>query len=141
MHIIKLCVGVSAVDELIAWREHMQAQGLGRADRLNRHRTRMMPKRAEEIAGQGSLYWVIAGAVRCRQKIVALEAAVDEEGRSCCDILMDPEIVRTVPQPRRPFQGWRYLDPKDAPADLAAGENEDLPPEEMAEELARFGLL
>ncbi|WP_404403655.1 DUF1489 family protein [Pelagibacterium halotolerans] len=141
MHIIKLCVGVSSVDELVAWREHRRAQGLGRPDGLNRHRTRMMPKRADEIVGQGSLYWVIAGAVRCRQRIVALEAAVDEEGRSCCDILMDSELIRTVPQPRRPFQGWRYLDPKDAPADLSTGTGEDLPPEGMAEELAKFGLL
>lgn len=141
MHIIKLCVGISAVDDLIAWRAHRQELGLGRPDGLNRHRTRTFPKRAEEIAGQGALYWVIAGAVRCRQKIVALERATDDEGRACCDILMAPEIIRTVPQPRRPFQGWRYLEPASAPADLDAQGSDDLPPEGMAEELAKFGLL
>ena len=28
-------------------------------------------------------------------------------------------MIPTAPQPRRAFQGWRYLEPKDAPADLA----------------------
>lgn len=140
MHIIKLCVGISSVEELIAWRADRQSQGFGRTDGLARHRTRMMPKRAEEIVGQGSLYWVIAGAIRCRQRIVALEATTDSEGKSCCDILMHPDIVRTVPYPRRPFQGWRYLDAKDAPADLGAAASEALP-DDMAEELARLGLI
>lgn len=140
MHIIKLCVGITSVDELIDWRSERQAQGLGRSDGLNVHRTRMMPRRADEIVGTGSLYWVIAGAVRCRQAIVALEPNTDGEGRSCCDILLDPEIVRTAPYPRRPFQGWRYLEPRDAPTDLGRGQD-DLPPEGMAEELAKFGLI
>lgn len=140
MHIIKLCVGVSSVDDLVTWRAERTAQGLGRSDGLIVHRTRMMPKRGDEIVGQGSLYWVIAGAVRCRQAIVGLEAQVDAEGRSECHILLDPEIIRTVPYPRRPFQGWRYLDPKDCPPDLAAGGSE-APPEGMAEELAELGLI
>ncbi len=100
----------------------------------------MMPRRADEIVGKGSIYWVIAGAVRCRQLIVGLEPDVDSEGRGYCDIVLDADIIRTAPHPRRPFQGWRYLEPKDAPADLA-GEGEDLPPEGMAEELAKYGLL
>lgn len=140
MHIIKLCVGISSVEDLIEWRAERQAQGLGRPDGLARHRTRMMPRKADEIVGQGSLYWVIAGAVRCRQRIVALEAATDSEGKPCCDILMDPEIIRTAPYPRRPFQGWRYLVPGEAPPDLGTGSGET-PPEDMAEELARLGLI
>lgn len=139
MHIIKLCVGVSSVDDLIAWRAERRAQGFGRADGLNLHRTRMMPKKAGDIVGQGSLYWVMGGAVRCRQAIIALEAATDGEGRSCCDILLHPDIIRTVPYPRRPFQGWRYLDPKDSPPDLNVSGDEL--PEGMARELAELGLL
>ncbi|SDG79188.1 DUF1489 family protein [Pelagibacterium luteolum] len=139
MHIIKLCVGVSSVEDLIAWRAERRAIGHGRADGFTVHRTRMMPKRAEEIVGTGSLYWVIGGAVRCRQAIVALDAATDHEGRSCCDIVLDPEIVRTVPYPRRPFQGWRYLDPNDCPPDLGAS-GDDLP-DGMAKELAALGLI
>lgn len=140
MHIIKLCVGISSVEELAQWRAQRQAQGLGRPDGLIVHRTRMMPKRADDIVGKGSLYWVMSGAVRCRQLIVGLEAGTDDEGRKCCNMLLDPELIRTVPYPRRPFQGWRYLESKDAPPDLAqAGEEE--PPEGMAEELAQLGLL
>ena len=140
MHIIKLCVGVSSVEELAEWRAQRRAQGLGRPDGLNVHRTRMMPKRADEIVGKGSLYWVIGGFVRCRQAIVGLEAATDAEGRACCNILLEPELIRTTPYPRRPFQGWRYLVPKDAPPDLGRG-GEDAPPEGMAEELAQLGLI
>ena len=140
MHIIKLCVGVSSIEDLVHWRAERLAQGLGRADGLNVHRTRMMPKRADEVVGQGSLYWVIAGAIRCRQKIVGIEPTTDHEGKSACNIILEPDIVRVAPYPRRPFQGWRYLQAKDAPPDLArAGEEE--PPSEMAEELAQLGLL
>lgn len=139
MHIIKLCVGASSIEDLVAWRAERKAMGLGRSDGLNVHRTRMMPKKADDIIGQGSLYWVIGGVVRCRQRIVALNSETDHEGKSCCDILLDPEIVRTIPYPRRPFQGWRYLDPKDAPPDL--GNSGEEPPEGMARELAALGLL
>ena len=97
MHIIKLCVGVSSVEELIEWRSLRREQGFGRPDGLNVHRTRMMPKRAGEIVGQGSLYWVIAGAVRARQVIADLKAETDGEGKSCCDILLEPELIRTAP--------------------------------------------
>lgn len=139
IHLIKLSVGTQSVDDLIAWRESRAAAGFGRNDGSHLHRTRMMPKRAAEIIGAGSIYWVIAGAVRCRQTIVGLDAAVDHEGKRCCDIVLAPEIIRTLPWPRRPFQGWRYLSPADAPPDLAEGE--EGPPEGMAEELARYGLL
>jgi len=140
MHLIKLSVGTTSVDDLIAWRAERAAQGFGRPDGLHVHRTRMTPRRAEEVIEVGSIYWVIAGAVRCRQQIMGLDAAVDREGRACCDIVLAPEIIRTVPYPRRPFQGWRYLDPKDAPPDLGGG-GEEPPPEGLAEELAKYGLL
>lgn len=140
MHIIKLCVGISSVDELVEWRARYAAQHKGRSDGLVIHRTRMMPKRADDIVGQGSLYWVIAGAVRCRQTISGIEAAKDHEGKPCCHFVLDPEIIRTSPWPRRPFQGWRYLEAKDAPPDIAAL-GEETPPEGMAEELAELGLI
>ncbi|RDE09790.1 DUF1489 family protein [Pelagibacterium lacus] len=139
MNIIKLCVGATSIEDLVNWRAERRAQGLGRADGLNVHRTRMMPRRADEIVGQGSLYWVMGGVIRCRQKIVALDAATDHEGRACCEIVMDPRIIRTQPYPRRPFQGWRYLAPDDAPPDMDV--SEDAPSDSMARELAALGLL
>lgn len=140
MHIIKLCVGISSVDDLFDWRARYKAQHKGRSDGLIVHRTRMTPRRADDILGEGSLYWVIAGAVRCRQTIAGLEAATDHEGKPCCHILLHPDIVRTAPWPRRPFQGWRYLEPKDAPPDLVQL-GPEIPPEGMAEELAELGLI
>jgi hypothetical protein len=53
---------------------------------------------------------------------------------------MAPNLVRVKPRPKRPFQGWRYLAPKDAPLDIDGGEAAE-GSEEIAEELARLGLL
>ncbi len=139
MNLIKLCVGAASVEDLLDWREMRRAQGQGRADGLNVHRTRMMPKQRDEVLDGGSLYWVMSGHIRCRQRIVGLEPETDHEGRACCHILLDPEVVRTVPQPKRPFQGWRYLRPEDAPRDQDSGESEGDP--ELADELAKFGLI
>ena len=139
IHLIKLCVGVDSVEELEEWRAQRRAMGLGRPDGLNFHRTRMTPKRADEIAGQGSLYWVIGGEIRGRQKIAGFEPSVRDDGVPACDILLEPGVIRTVPRPRAAFQGWRYLKPEDAPPDLETlGEDDD---SAIVSELARLGLL
>lgn len=139
IHLIKLCVGINTVDELEEHRAHMRAMGLERADGLTVHRTRMMPKRGDDIIGKGSLYWVIKGAVRARQTIVDLQKTTDEDGKSYCDILLAPTIIRTLSKPKRPFQGWRYLKPEDTPRDLDDRGAED--DSEIQNELARLGLL
>lgn len=139
IHLIKLCVGVSSIEELEDWRAERKALGLGRPDGLNSHRTRQTPKRADEIAGQGSLYWVIGGEIRGRQKIVGFESVVREDGVPSCLILMAPGVIPTVPQPRRPFQGWRYLKPEDAPDDLDP--SADPGESAIVAELARLGIL
>lgn len=142
MHLIKLCVGVEALDELRAY----QAMRLERALKTGAvpelvHRTRQMPKKRDEVEKSGSLYWVIKGVVRARQRILELRPEEDAEERSICAIVFDHTLVETRPQPRRPFQGWRYLKPEDAPADLSALGSmapADIPPEMRAalEELA-----
>ena len=139
LHLIKLCVGVRSVEELEEWRADRQARGLGRPDGLNAHRTRMRPKRADEIIGRGSLYWVIDGAIRGRQPVVALDAGNDPDGRVHCQIVMTAGVIRTVPQPKRPFQGWRYLTPQDAPDDLNQASDEEAGA--LIDDLARLGLL
>jgi hypothetical protein len=55
--------------------------------------------------------------------------------------VLEPKVVATNWQPRRPFQGWRYLEAKDAPHDLKKGRasGDDLPPALRAE-LAQLGL-
>ena len=102
--------------------------------------TRFMPKRAEEMTG-GSLYWIIRSRLACRQLILGLSEAADGQGRVRVKISLDPNVVRVVPRPFRPHQGWRYLDAADAPPDLDDGRGAgDLPPDVLAE-LVRLGLV
>ena len=89
------------------------------------------------LAG-GSLYWVIKGVILVRQKIVAIDDVTDNHGPRC-GLYLDKALVRTAPAPRRAFQGWRYLEPNDAPADLASlGGAENLP-EELRRQLVELG--
>ena len=140
IHMIKLCVGVSSLAELESYRnERAHWWDADYGEDVHVHRTRMMPKRAAEMEGQASIYWVIAGQVVCRQPILRLARFTSAEGIDYCDIIMAPDMVRTVPYPKRPFQGWRYLRPEDAPPDLGANENaESLA---LAADLAKLGLI
>ena len=113
VHILKLCVGVNEIPELVEW-QALRMRTVGKIW----HITRMMPKRADEIIAGGSLYWVIKGMVAVRQRIVEIEQFQDDEGIWRCKFIFDEELVPVRPQPRRPFQGWRYLSDEDAPHDL-----------------------
>jgi len=141
VHLLKLCVGCDGVDDLIAWQAGRMAEARAAgADPRPTHVTRMWPKRGPELTAGGSLYWVIKGLVLARQRVLALEPRHGDDGIARCALRLDPELVRTMPQPRRAFQGWRYLRPEDAPRDIAATAAGDLPPELVAE-LARVGVL
>jgi hypothetical protein len=100
----------------------------------------MWPKREAEVVAGGSLYWVVKGLILCRQRIVRMDR-VEKNALPQCGLILDAEVIRTEPAPRRPFQGWRYLIPADAPRDLAKPRRGDdtLPPG-MAEALADFGV-
>lgn len=140
-HLIKLAVGVEDVAHLVALQKARilanDAAGLGP---YPRHITRHRPKRAAELLDNGSLYWVIKGVIRARQRIRALEAVVDADGVSRCAIVLDPDLRVTHPKAHRAFQGWRYLDPAKAPADGSMGGAADLPVE-LARALDGLGLL
>lgn len=130
LHLLKLCVGADSVEDLAEWQAGRLAETGARAAV---HVTRMWPKRAEALLDGGSLYWVIRGQTLARQRILGLEPRDGADGVRRCAILLDPAIVRTAPQPRRPFQGWRYLPGPEAPRDLAAGTAvADLPPTLLA---------
>ena len=78
------------------------------------------------------MYWIIKGSIRVRQRVLGLDPVVDHEGRKVCAIRFDPELIETEAQPYKPIQGWRYLEPDDAPADrLADSDSEDMPPAMM----------
>lgn len=138
VHILKLCVGADLVEDLLDWhRTHPSPFPTGE----RRHVTRMWPKREAEVLAGGSLYWVIKGVILCRQKILRLDEVIGADGIARCGIVMDPEVVRTEAAARRPFQGWRYLDAKDAPPDLPQGRaGDDRLPEDLALALAEIGL-
>jgi hypothetical protein len=116
---IKLCVGAETVEDLADWQARRIAERRKAKQSPNAfHDTRMTPKRAEEMLEGGSLYWVIKNRIAVRQKLLRFEAVTDEEGKAMCRIHLDPELVRVDARNKRPFQGWRYLEPGDAPADL-----------------------
>lgn len=139
INLVKLCVGAEKVEDLIAWQVQTRAQT---ADGLPRHVTRMWPKRADEILSGGSLYWVFKGVILARQRVLRLDEVEGADGIRRCGIVLDPQITRTQPAPRRPFQGWRYLKPGDAPADLPASRasEETLPPG-LSAALAEIGVI
>lgn len=138
VNLLKLCVGTETVEELAAWQTMRRKLW---PDTMPRHITRMWPKREAEVLNGGSLYWVFKGVILARQHITAFEERRGEDGILRCALVLDPEIVRTEPAPRRPFQGWRYLSVEDAPRDLPKGRKaeEALPPE-LARALADIGL-
>jgi hypothetical protein len=139
IHILKLCVGAEAVEDLIGWQRTRAALN---ADGLPHHITRMWPKREAEVLDGGSIYWVFKGMVLARQPILRFDRITGDDGVDRCALVLDPAIIRTEPQPRRPFQGWRYLDPRDAPRDLAAARATDdrsIPPRLLAA-LAEIGV-
>ena len=141
LHLIKLCVGCDSVQDLEDWIREKRRKTRGKKTE-HVHTTRMVPKRADELTAGGSLYWVIRGEVMCRQRILAVRPFVDGEGIGRCRIVLQPKVVVVQPRPYRAFQGWRYLQSKDAPQDLdrAAPGAIDMP-EPLRRELRGLGLL
>ena len=143
LNILKLCVGCESVEDLEAWVAHRLEERRRNGEPAEHwHVTRMVPTRGAEITDGGSMYWVIKGSVQCRQLITEIRPFTDNEGIGRCKIVLAPEIIRTEWQPRRPFQGWRYLKGEDAPRDLMSldAEGGELPLE-LRRELAELGLL
>jgi len=143
VHLIKLCVGCDGVRDLANWiKQKLKAKRKGGEKPEHIHRTRMVPKRAAELTGGGSLYWVIRGEVLCRQRIRAIRPFVDNDGIGRCGVVLDPKVVLVEPRPHRAFQGWRYLAVKDAPRDLGkVSKGATAMPETMRRELRELGLM
>jgi hypothetical protein len=143
LNILKLCVGSDSVEDLEEWVAACLEERHRNGKPLEHwHTTRMMPTHGAEIVDGGSLYWVIKGNVQCRQLITEIRPFTDGEGIKRCKLMLDEKIIRTDWQPRRAFQGWRYLKQADAPADLGKGRAgmAEMPPKLRAE-LADLGLL
>ena len=140
LHLIKLCVGCDSIDDLTEWIAlRMNEKRLAGEPLEHMHTTRMVPKRIAELLDGGSLYWVIKGQVRVRQSLLDIRPFVDSDGIGRCRLVLEPKVVPTEWQPKRPFQGWRYLPANDAPPDIRHGRRGQLPPE-LSAELAALGL-
>jgi len=129
LHMIKLCVGVERVEDL---------EDYWRGETHRAVHTRQTPKRADELTDGGSLYWVIKGAIQCRQPILAVET-LGEGQASRCEIMVGLPVVRTHAAPRRPFQGWRYFKPDEAPPDIGADAGLAEAPPELVRQLRELG--
>ena len=144
LHMIKLCVGADSIEDLAQWQNgRLEAQRkAGETPRLF-HATRMVPKRQAELLDGGSLYWVIKGVIQVRQRITGFGEGTKQDGTPCCLVFLDKPLVPTGPAPRRAFQGWRYLEPDDAPPDLDAKAAQGLAqlPPKMRKDLAELGLI
>jgi hypothetical protein len=143
LHLIKLCVGADSVRDLEDWiKEKLKQKRKNREKPEHIHRTRMVPKRADELADGGSLFWVIRGAVMCRQRIRDIRPFVDKDGIGRCGVVLDPKVVLVEPRPYRAFQGWRYLAVNDAPRDLdKVVKGAAAMPETLRRELRELGLM
>jgi hypothetical protein len=98
--------------------------------------TRYLPKRHEEMAG-GSLYWIMDHAIVARSPIMGFEQREDRRWT----IRLAPRLILVHPKAKRAHQGWRYLEDKNAPLDLAEGElASDALPGRLIRELSRLGL-
>lgn len=143
LHLIKLCVGADSIEDLREWvsERSLIAMAAGMEPHSS-HITRMIPKRDRELLDGGSLYWVIKGQVQARQQLLDIKSFTDVDGISRCELVLGPEVIETALQPRRAFQGWRYLTEEDAPRDLTnMGEGTADLPMELRRELAELGLL
>ena len=143
LHLMKLAVGCDSVADLVGWIKQRIKQKKARGEKPEHiHTTRMVPKRTEELLDGGSLYWVIRGQIACREELIAIRPFVDKDGIGRCRLVLRPKVIVVEPRPFRAFQGWRYLQTKDAPRDLdRAAPGARHMPEDLRRELRDLGLL
>ena len=136
LHLLKLAVGVGDLAGL------RKLQRERRAERgFYCFYTRNKPRREEEVLDGGSVYWVIKGYVQARQRIRGFAPIINRRGRPAVLVRLEAKLVPTEGQPRRAFQGWRYLLPDEAPRDQPKGKRGKGIPPAMAQELRELGLL
>jgi hypothetical protein len=83
---------------------------------------------------------VVAGAIRCRQRILSVEEGMWDDQTPCAEIHVDSRLVAVEPRLMRPFQGWRYLEAKDAPPDAPDDPSGTGLPARLLQELRVLGL-
>lgn len=142
LHLVKLCVGIDSVDQLRDWQKRRGVKSAAGVPVVV-HYTRNRPRRRAELLDGGSLYWVIRGAIRVRNRLIAVERVERRDGSRGCALVLEARPVETRPKRHRPIRGWRYLAADRAPPDLdrAAGGQADGLPASLAAELRELGLI
>ncbi len=137
LNLVKLAVGAPA-PEAIAAQQARRARDTGAHGGQPFFWTRNFPRQAEAVLDGGSVYWVTAGMLLCRQQVRDIVPDQRGDGTVCTAVILHPPIVPVTPRAVRPFQGWRYLTPADAPADLGnrVTTGDELPPRMRRELLA-----
>ncbi len=135
-HLKKIAVGIESIDRLRI-RQQTVKSTYGKII----HSTRNMPKQKDDLIKTGSMFWIIKRNVLVRQKIIDIVSVIRNDGSKGCEIELDKNLIRVIPTPMKPFQGWRYYATDDIPPDLNISdiENENLP-EKINAELIKLGL-
>jgi hypothetical protein len=136
LHLVKLAVGIRDIAHL-----HAVQQARLLTHKPLRHLTRQVPRRAAELTDGGSIYWVIAGAIVVRQRLLDIIEDRRDDGTPCAGLVLDPALVPVAGTKLRAFQGWRYLEPEAAPPDLGASTTDADMPAELRRALRDLALL
>ena len=137
VHLKKLSVGSETLESLII----RQRQVLDESKPLL-HPTRNWPRRKDELLDGGCLFWIIKGQIVARQPIKDFVEISQLDGKPKCGILLVPGLIPVWPKKVRIFQGWRYLEEIDVPADMPVDDTDETPlPISLAKELRELGLL
>jgi len=143
IHLLKTAAGVKSIDDL-AKRQEKRIKEMGLPDDGHVYAyTSRRPRRLDELieSEDGSIYWIIKRAIRCRQVIIGVTEVDNPDGKDYILFHLKPDIILTQPRRKKPVQGWRYLKPGDAPDDLYENqEDADLPPD-MIQDLSELGIL
>ena len=137
VHLKKLSVGTDSLESLISRQKKAVDAG-----RKLMHPTRNWPRRKDELLDGGSLYWIIKGQMVARQPIKEFVEVSQTDSKPKCGIILMPGLVPVLPKKVRIFQGWRYLEDVDVPADMPVDETDEMPlPVSLIRELKELGLL
>ena len=135
VNLVKLCVGAGTIADLAS----RQELSLSKSGKLI-HVTRMWPKRKKELLAGGSIYWVFRGLILARQEIIGFEEIIGQDKIRRCGLILSTVIYKTKPQPKKAFQGWRYLKNEDSPIDVGKYNQKEALPDSMELELSRLGV-
>lgn len=140
VHLLRLAVGIDDMDHLLRVQMDyaVDIDGVLHPQIM----TKRAPRRDKELLDGGSLYSVIKGRIQLRRPIVQINTVEDGQGHEFCQIVLGTDMYETVALSHRPFQGWRYLEPKDTPPDRGIYRGRDAQdlPSNLENELKDLGI-